>query len=184
MSVQPIWAAAESASLLDSAREVGEQFGVNWPHFIAQCLSFAIVAFLLHRFAYRPVLQILEDRKQRIAEGLANAEKIRAELARTEAARQQTLAEADAQAARMIEEARVAAARMLDQESPKAAAAANQILDKAREAGDAQLTRMKEELRREVGRLVAETTAKVAGKVLTPEDHNRLIEETNQQLAA
>jgi F-type H+-transporting ATPase subunit b len=40
------------------------------------------------------------------------------------------------------------------------------------------------ELRREVGRLVVQTTAKVTGKVLTPDDQQRLVEETNRQLAA
>jgi len=40
------------------------------------------------------------------------------------------------------------------------------------------------ELRKEIGRLVVETTAKVTGKVLTVDDHQRLAEETNRQLAA
>jgi len=43
---------------------------------------------------------------------------------------------------------------------------------------------MKAELRKEIGRLVVETTAKVTGKVLTVEDHQRLAEETKRQLAA
>ena len=51
-------------------------FGVDWPHLIAQIISFGIVAFLLHRYAYRPVLAMLEERRKRI-EGLANAEKIK-----------------------------------------------------------------------------------------------------------
>ena len=54
-----------------------ERFGVDWPHFIAQVISFLIVAILLYKFAYKPILQVLEERRQRIAEGLANAEKIK-----------------------------------------------------------------------------------------------------------
>jgi F-type H+-transporting ATPase subunit b len=184
MNTLVILAAAESAGLLDTAREVGEQFGVNWPHFLAQCFSFLIVALLLHRFGYRPALQMLEQRKQRIAESLANAEKIKAELAKTEAARKEVLAQAEAQAVRLIEEARNAASRLLEQETQKARSAAEQIIAKAHQAGEADLARMRAELRREVGRLVVETTARVTGKVLTPEDHDRLIEEANQQLAA
>ena len=184
MNTLVMWAAADSVSLLDTAREVGEQFGVNWPHFLAQCFSFAIVAFLLHRLAYRPALQMLEQRKQRIAESLSNAEKIKAELASTEAARREVLAQADVQAVRLIEEAKTAASRILEQETQKARALAEQILAKARETSEADLVRMRAELRREVGRLVVETTARAAGKVLTQEDHDRLIEEANQQLAA
>ena len=53
-------------------------------------------------------------------------------------------------------------------------------MDKAREAAEADHARMLAELRREVGRLVVETTAKVTGKVLTLEDQQRLAEETSR----
>lgn len=164
--------------------DTATQFGVDWPHFLAQCLSFSIVLFLLHRFAYQPILQVLEQRRQRIKEGLDNAARIKDELAKTEAARKEALNQANEQANKLIEEARAAAAKLLEQKSQEAIATANQIIAKAKEASDAELTRMKVELRREVGRLVVETTAKVAGKVLTVEDHRRLVDETNKELAA
>jgi len=164
----------------DTARD----FGVNWEHFFAQALSFCIVAFLLHRFAYKPILGVLEERRGRIAESLANAERIKAELAKTEATRQEVLAKAGAQADRLIEEARAAAARVLEVETQQAIAAAERILARAREAAAQDHARMLAELRAEVGRLVVDTTAKVTGKVLTLDDQRRLAEETNRQLAA
>jgi F-type H+-transporting ATPase subunit b len=173
-----------SAMFASVVSETAQQFGVDWPHFIAQCISFSIVALLLHRFAYKPILQVLEERKQRIAEGLSNADKIKSELARTEAARQEVLVQANTQANKLIEEARAAAARLLEQETQKAVAAAAQIVAKAREANDAELVRMKTELRKEMVRLVAETTGKVTGKILTADDQRRLADETTRQLAA
>jgi F-type H+-transporting ATPase subunit b len=164
--------------------EITRQFGVTWPQFAAQALSFGIIALLLHRFAYKPILQVLEVRQQRIAESLASAEKIKQQLVETEARRHQTLTEAGAQASRIIEEARAAAERELAKRTQEAIAAANLIISKAREANEAELARMKAELRKEVGRLVVQTTAKVAGKVLTLEDQQRLAAETNQQLVA
>ncbi len=166
------------------AKQTAETFGVDWPHFIAQVISFAIVAFLLSRFAYKPVLTILEERRQRIADGLANAEKIKAELARTEARRDAALTQANAQANKLIEEARAAAARVQELETQKAIAAAEQIIAKAREAAAQDHARMLAELKREVGRLVVQTTATVTGKILTPEDQRRLAEETARQVAA
>jgi len=71
----------------------------------------------------------------------------------------------------------------LEVETQKAIATANDIISKARQANEAELARMKTELRREVGRLVVSTTAKVTGKVLTADDQNRLAEETTRQLA-
>lgn len=173
-----------ASGLAETARQTADTFGLNWPHFLAQCISFSLVAFLLHRYAYRPILQVLEVRRQRIAEGLANAEKIKTELAQTEAARRELLSRANEQAIKLIEDARAAAARVQELETQKAIAAAEQIIAKAREAAAADHARMLAELRREVGRLVVQTTAKVTGKILTLEDQQRLAEETRQQIAA
>ena len=158
-------------------------FGVDWSHLLAQVASFLIVCFILYLFAYRPVLKMLEVRRQQIAQGLANAEQIKAELARTETQRQEVMAQANAQATKFIEEARVAAARLQEQETRKAIAAAEQILVQAREAAAQDHERMLAELKREVGRLVVQATAAVSGKILTPEDQRRLAEETAKQVA-
>ena len=173
-----------ATDLAETARKVAETFGLDWAHFIAQVVSFSIVAFVLHRFAYKPILAVLETRRHRIAESLANADKIKVQLAQAEEERRKTLVEAGAQANKIIEEARAAAERDLAKRSQDAIATANQIIAKAREANDAELARMKTELRREVGRLVVETTAKVTGKILTVADQQRLVEETNKQLVA
>jgi len=163
---------------------IARQFGVNWSHLISQMISFIIVCGLLYVFAYKRVLAMLEERRQRIAEGLANAEKIKAELARAEAQRLEVLSQANTQATKLIEEARAAAARVQEQETQKAIAAAEQIIAKAREAAAADHARMLTELKREVGRLVVQTTAMVTGKILTPDDQRRLAEETARQVSA
>jgi F-type H+-transporting ATPase subunit b len=165
-------------------QEIARNFGVDWAHLGAQAISFGIVCFLLYKFAYRRVLDMLADRRQQIAEGLANAEKIKAELARTEAQRQEAMAQANAQATKLIEEARAAASRVQEQETQKAIAAAEQIIAKAREAAAQDHARMLAELKREVGRLVVQTTATVTGKILTPEDQRRLAEETRKAVAS
>lgn len=161
-----------------------DAFGVDWPHLIAQVISFCIVCVVLYRYAYQPVLKLLEERRKQIALGLANSEKIKAELARTEAMRQEVMIQANDQAMRLIEEARAAAARVQEQETQKAIAAAEQIIAKSREAAAQDYARMLTELKREVGRLVVQTTATVTGKILTPEDQRRLAEETAKRLAA
>jgi F-type H+-transporting ATPase subunit b len=172
------------SDLSQMARDTMVRFGVDLPHFVAQCISFAIVAFLLQRYAYKPILAVLAERKQRIKESLENAEKIKQELARTQTRTQEMMVQAGQQASKMIEEARAAAARVQEQETQKAIAAAQAIVDKARQAAQAEHARMLADLRHEVGRLVVETTAKVTGKVLTLEDQRRLAEETNRELAA
>jgi len=164
--------------------QITSEFGVNWGLFISQLIAFSIVAVLLNKFAYKPVLEVLEQRKAKIAEGLENADKIKAELEQAESTRKEIIEKANAQANALIEEARVASKKVRDTETQKAIASAEEIITKARHATEAEHAKMLAELRKEVGKLVVETTSKVAGKVLTADDQKRLIDETNSQLAA
>jgi F-type H+-transporting ATPase subunit b len=163
---------------------VARTFGVDWPHLGAQCVSFAIMCAVLYALAYKPILKMLDARRQQIAAGLANAEKIKAELDRIEAERVDILTRAGAEGKQLIQEARVAAARVLATESQKAVASAGEILARAQEAAARDHARMLAELKHEVGRLVVQTTASVTGKVLSADDHRRLAEETARQLAS
>jgi len=164
--------------------QIARTFGVDWPHLGAQIVSFGIVCAVLYKFAYGRILPMLEERRQQIAQGLANAEKIKAELDRTEAQRQEVMARAYADSAKFIEEARATAARVLERETQKAIAAAEQIIIKARAAAAEDHQRMLAELKHEVGHWVVRATTTVTGKILTPEDQRRLAEETSKQLAA
>lgn len=177
---------AQSSSgggLVDSAREIGETFGWDPWLFLSQVISFVIVALLLKRFAYRPILAVLEERRQRIAEGLLNADKIKQQLAEAEQRYQEILAKGNGEAQKMIDEARASAGVIAERKEQEAIVAAEQILAKAREASALEHERTMSQLKRELGRLVVDTTAKVTGKVLTPEDQRRLQEEANRQVA-
>ena len=164
-------------------QQIAKTFGVDWPHLLAQVVSFSIVCFLLHRYAYKPVLAILEQRRRQIAEGIARSETIEAELAKTEAERHVILMQAGAEANKIIEEAHAAAAQVRKNETQKAMTAAEQIIAKAQEAAVQEHARMLWTLKSQLGQLVVQATAQVTGKVLTPDDHKRMAEETIQELA-
>jgi F-type H+-transporting ATPase subunit b len=181
--IMPV-SAMQAASASEGAVErIANTFGVNWPHLIAQTVSFGLVCVILYFLAYKPILRMLETRRQLIASGLANAEKIKAELASIDTQRQAVLATANADGQRLIEEARAAAARLQADETARAIASGEQILQRAREATERERVMMHAELRRDVGRLVVLTAASVTGKILTSDDHRRLAEETARQLA-
>ncbi len=180
----PFLFAAATAQEGGAVSQITQAFGFNTQLFVSQAVSFCLVAFLLHRFAYQPILTVLEERRQRIAEGLANADRIKQELAQAQANAQELLSQAAAQSNKLIEDARVAAAKLTETEVQKAVAAAQEIQSKARAASEAELARMKTELRREVGRLAVQAAMRVSGKVLTADDQQRLAEETNREIAA
>src|SRR6476659_10120738 len=90
-------------------QQIATTFGVDWPHLVAQVISFSIVCVLLHRFAYKPVLKMLEERRQQIAQGIADREEIRIELQRAESERHRIILQADGKATQIVEEAQAAA---------------------------------------------------------------------------
>src|SRR5436309_2201277 len=175
--------AAATGGVTDILRETADTFGWNWKLFLAQVVSFCIVALLLRRFAYKPILAVLEDRRRKIEEGQLNAEKIRKELAEAEKRYQEIVAKANADAQRMIDEARESAAHVSERKQQEAITSAEQIVSKAKEAAALEHERQMQTLKRELGRLVVDTTAKVTGKVLTREDQKRLQEEAARQVA-
>ncbi len=177
-------AAATSGGFTDMLRDTADTFGWNPWLFLSQVISFAIVAFLLRQFAYKPILAVLEERRRRIEEGLINADKIKKELAEAEKRYQEIMAKANADAQKMIDEARESSAHLAERKQQEAIAAAEQIIEKAREASAIEHERTMERLKRELGRLVVDTTAKVTGKVLTADDQQRLQEEAARQIAS
>lgn len=181
MSALTLLAAADGQNI---PREIAETFGWNLQLFVSQVISFAIVAFLMHRFAYKPILGMLEERKERIAESLANAEKIKAELGGAQVKAREIVVQAGQQADKIIEEARAAGAREIEKAGQQAVASADKIIAKAREASEAELARMKGELRGEMLRLVVQTSGRVTGNILTSDQQNRLAEDAAKELAA
>src|ERR1700692_2218390 len=174
---------AAAGGFSDTLRDTAETFGWNPWMFLSQVISFIIVALLLRRFAYKPILAVLEERRQRIAEGLLNADKIKQQLAEAEQRYLEIVAKANTDAQKMIDEARESSAHLAERKEQEAIAAAEQIMEKAREAAALEHERTMAALKRELGRLVVDTTAKVTGKVLTSEDQRRLQEEAARQLA-
>jgi len=175
--------AAAAGGFSDMLRDTAETFGWNPWLFFSQVISFVIVALLLRRFAYKPILKVLEERRRSIEEGQLNAEKIKRQLDEAETRYSEILAKANADAQKMIDETRESSAHLAERKQQEAIAAAEQIIAKAREASAIEHERTMESLKQELGRLVVDTTAKVTGKVLTPEDQQRLQEEALSQLA-
>ncbi|MDG2125116.1 MAG: ATP synthase F0 subunit B [Verrucomicrobiales bacterium] len=162
--------------------EIAHQFGIEWPKLIAQILIFMIVYAVLKKKAFGPVLEILEARRARIAEGEAGLDKIKADLASAESTSKELIAGANSTADQMIREAKESAAAAGEKEKQKAVSEANQIITKAREAAEQERESLLAEMKRDFGRLVVETTSKVTGKVLTADDQKRINKETASQI--
>jgi len=169
---------------MNPAENIAQTFGVYWPNLIAQVVLFAIVYLILRRFAFKAIVDMFEERRRRIEEGVLNAEKIKQQLAEAQQRYEEILAKANAQAQHLIEEVRLSGEKLAEKKRQEAIAEAEQIIQRAQEAIVLERERVMADIKRELGRLVVEATTRVTGKVLTPADQQRLNEETARQLVA
>lgn len=176
--------AASEGGLLETAKNVGETFGFSTWAFVAQILSFSVVCGALYKFAYHPILKVLEERRQRIELAYKEAAAIKVQVADAERRANEIVVQASSGAHKLMEEAKIASVEFQEKQLQQARQDAEAVVSKAREAAQRDYDRMLAELKGEVARLVVETTIKVSGKFLTPEDQRRLVEEANREIAA
>lgn len=169
---------------MDALSQIFTTFGVTWAKFIAQVILFLIVYGILSKFAFKPIIAMLEERRRRIEEGQLNAEKIKQQLAEAELRYQEILHKANAEAQGIIDEARASGEALTQRQTQDAIRSAEEILAKARAEIAQEQKKMVADVKKEMIGLVVETTAKVTGKVLNEEDQKRLNQETASQLAA
>lgn len=169
---------------MDTITQILDQFGVTWPKFFAQAILFFTVYWVLNRFAFGPIVDVLAERRRRIAEAQDNAEKIKQQLADAEQRYNEVLAKADAEAKALIDEARQSAEAVREKRVQEAIAEAEGVIRKAHESIEQDRRKMEAEVKSAMVGLVAATTSKVTGKILTTDDQKRLNDETIKELAA
>ncbi|MFZ4766534.1 MAG: F0F1 ATP synthase subunit B [Roseimicrobium sp.] len=157
--------------------------GIEFPNLIAQCIVFGVVYFVLNRYAFGPIVAMLEARRKRIADGEAKLEKIARDLAAAEENAKAIIDKANSEASRLIKEAGESASHLAERKKQDAVAEANSIMAKAREAAKLEQEQLLAQLKREFGRMVVDATSRVTGKVLDSNDQERINRETAAQVA-
>jgi F-type H+-transporting ATPase subunit b len=163
--------------------KITHDFGVNLPSIAAQALSFAVVAFILWRFGFKPVLAVLDERQKKIDSGLKYAEEMKAKLAATQQESAQLIKTAQLEAQKLVDEARKAAKEFADRQQADAAARAADTLAKAQQAIELEHRKMLDQARGEIARLVVITTERVLAKKLSEADRTAYNEAAVQELA-
>lgn len=158
-------------------------FGINLPGIIAQVISFSVVAYVLYRFGFKPVLATLDERNQKIGDGLRHAEEMQAKLAAAASESAALVKTAQLEAQKVIDEARKAAKDFTDKQQAEAIARAADTLTKAQHAIELERRKMLDQARGEIARLVVTTTERVLAKKLTDADRAAYNEAAAKELA-
>ncbi len=136
-------------------------FGIDWRLLIINLVNFALLLVLLRLFLYKPLLAMLEKRREEIAQGVENARLARENLAQAEAEKLAKLTEAASEAETMIAEARKSAGTKHDTIVKGAEAAAAGLVDQATREAEELKRKMIEDTKADVAKLIVLGAAKV-----------------------
>ncbi|WP_269524096.1 F0F1 ATP synthase subunit B [Coraliomargarita parva] len=162
---------------------ITEKFGVEVPTLIAQMVNFCLVAFVLYKFAVKPIAATLDERQQKIADGLQYAEEMKTQLAEAERERAEKVKEAAQEAQRILSEARAQSKELIEQKTQEAAAQAEAMIRKAGEATELERQKMLSDVRQEVARLVVATSSKVLSRELSDSEKTTYSDAAAKELA-
>ena len=164
--------------------ELAGNFGISWPTLVAQMVNFCIVALVLYKFAVKPIAATLDERQQKIADGLQYAEEMKVQLAAAERERAEKIKEAAVEAQGILAESREQSKEMIEQKTQEAAAQAEAIIRKASEATELERQKMLSDVRQEVARLVVATSATVLSRDLSDSEKQTFSDSAAKELAS
>lgn len=163
---------------------ITDKFGVSVPTLIAQMVNFCLVALVLYYFAVKPISTTLEERQQKISDGLQYAEEMKTQLAEAERERTEKVKQAAIGAQKILAEAREQSKEMIEVKTQEAATQAEAIIRKASEATELERQKMLADVRQEVARLVVATSSKVLSRDLSDAEKSTFSESAAKELAS
>ena len=157
--VTEVQTAAESAGVLGT-------LGINWKLFVAQLVNFGLILGVLWKFAYKPLLKIMDERSAKIEKGLKDAVDAGKARGLAEEDRANIVAEARKSAKEIMDAAAILAEKERVEATARTKAEVQKVVDQGREQIRSEKDRMMAEAKSEVGMLVAMAAEKVLkGKI-------------------
>jgi F-type H+-transporting ATPase subunit b len=145
-------------------------------------VSFGITFFVLRKYIFGPVQQAIDARRERIRQALEEADNARAEARRLLEEHRSMMQQARGDAEQILSEARRIAESQRERMRDELEADRQRRLEETTKQIEAETRRALEQIRAEVAELALVATGKVTGKVLTDDDHRRLIDEAVSEL--
>ena len=145
-------------------------------------VTFFCLLALLHKFAWKPILQALQNREKEIRNALENADKAKAQLARIEEEKQKILTEAKTQAVQIIDQGRKTARDLAVDIEAKSRQQSQDIIKGAHEEIAGERQRLLKTLRQESAEVAIALAGKIIQENMDQDKNRRLVEEAIKQL--
>ena len=152
--------------------------GINGKLFIAQLINFAILFFVLKKFAFNPLLKVLDERKNKIEKGLKDAEKAGEKLEKISAKEKKVLDKANKKATKILLEAEEKAENNRAEAVKKTEAEIEELMKKAERKIQEKKEQMLQDLKKDVAGLVVQATEKVLNEKIDGNKDRELIEKS------
>lgn len=160
--------------------EMLQTFGINPLLLLAQIVNFLILLLLLKKFMYKPILKVLDERREKIAESIKNAEKIELQLQKTEADREKKLEDASKEADKLLKEATKSAQDIISDAELKASLRVDEMMKEGKEVLKNERQKIEQEIKAEISDLVVLSLEKVLNQVIKDKAQKELIKKTVQ----
>lgn len=154
-----------------------KDFGVDLRLLLAQVVNFLVLLLILKKFLYKPILKVLEERKNKIEESLVNAEKIQQELEETEVKREKVVNQAIEEGKRIIAQSTESAGQIIAEAHSKAKVDMDNMMAEGIQMIAGEKEKMKVEIKSEVSNMIQLSLEKVLGQALDSNSHKKLVDE-------
>lgn len=144
---------------------------------IGQIIAFAVFVAFCMKYVWPPIMQALEERKKKIADGLAAAERGRHEQELAEKRAQQVIHEAKEQASEIVSQAQKRGNEIVDESKSNARVEGERILNSAKAEIDQEANRARDELKSQVGGIALAGAGKILGREIDEKAHTDLLDE-------
>ncbi len=157
--------------------EILKNFGVNPLLLIAQAVNFLIILYVLKRFLYKPILEVIKKRESSIKEGLKQAEEARILMEKTAAREREVIKRAQEESRKLLEETKKQRDEVLKATEVSAQKRAEQILNEAKKQITFETSKAQKELSMRVSGLAVEFLQKSVAELFSKEDQEVIIKE-------
>lgn len=160
-----------------------DQLGINGWQLAVQLVAFIAFLFLLWKFAVGPIVNVLDQRQEKIKESFEAAERVQSELKETQARNEEALTQARREAQEIIATARTNSEQLLTAAREEAGAQSDAYLKRAQETLRQEAEQARLQLRQEVADLAVLAASRILRKELDSTAQAQLIEETLTEAA-
>lgn len=159
-----------------------KQFGIEPFYLFAQIVNFLVLLYLLKRFLYKPILEMLKKREEKIREGLAAGVRGEELLVKAKTEEKEILQKAGEEAGMLIEETKERVTKLEQELLERAKGESEAMLKRARVQIEQEERLKEKELEQKVVKVATNMLERALPKILTREDQLRIIESSERLL--